>query len=51
MHDVQRGTKDAKNGLADLSAWLRRRFGSLSSFRRFEIAASQRVNRHASGLH
>src|SRR6266851_9223577 len=51
MHDVQRGTKNAKNGLTDLSAWLRRRFRSLSSFRRFEIAVFQRVTHYASGLH
>ena len=38
MHDVYRGTKKAKNGLAELSAWFRPRFGSLSSFRRFEIS-------------
>jgi hypothetical protein len=51
MHDVQRGTKNAKQELADLSAWLRRRFGSLSSIRRFEIAATRRVGPYASGLH
>ena len=50
MHDVQRGTKNATNELADLSAWLRRRFGSLSSIRRFTIAATRRVGPYAFGL-
>jgi hypothetical protein len=51
MHDVHRATKAVRIRLADPSALLKRYFGWLSSFRRFEIVGSRRVSRPAFGLH
>src|SRR5229473_2269647 len=41
MHDVHRGTKNAKNGLADLSAWLRPRQPNKACFAGLALSAER----------